>query len=360
MKKILFIAAHRKDRAPNQRFRFEQYFDFLEQNGFKCELSYLLNEADDKLIYSRGNYFAKAGLILKNIRHRMNDLKKINDFDIIFIVREALMIRSTYFERQFRKSKAKIVYDFDDAIWINDTSDANKFFSWLKNPTKIKEIIKDSDLVFAGNDYLKQFALQFNRNVIIVPTTIDTDEYKPVQPHRESSVVTIGWSGSLTTIKHFKYALPFLSKLKKEYGNRINIKVIGDSSFRNGELNIQGIAWSKKNELSDLSEIDIGIMPLPDDDWAKGKCGLKGLQYMALAIPTIMSPVGVNSQIIQDGENGFLAGTTDEWISKIKMLIEQPELRSKMGNAARETVIKHYSVEANKLLYLESFKNLCR
>lgn len=359
MKKILFIASHRKDRAPNQRFRFEQYFDFLEENGFKCELSFLLNEDDDKLIYSRGNFIGKARLILKNIRHRMHDLKKINDYDIIFIVRDALMIRSTYFEKQFARARGKIVYDFDDAIWINDTSDANKFFSWLKNPTKINETIKNADLVFAGNEYLKQYALQFNDSVIIVPTTINTEEYKPIPHEQKSSPITIGWSGSLTTIKHFKYALPFLTELKKEYGDKLRIKVIGDSSYRNDELSIQGIAWSKKNELADLSEIDIGIMPLPDDAWAKGKCGLKGLQYMSLAIPTVMSPVGVNSEIIKDGINGLLAATTEEWILKIKMLIENPQLRMKLGNAARETVLKHYSVEANKHLYLESFKKLC-
>jgi len=359
VKKILFIASHRKDRAPNQRFRFEQYFGFLESNGFQCSLSFLLDQNDDKLIYSKGNIFSKAELMFKNIRHRLRDLKHADEYDIIFIVREALMLRSIYFEKQFANSSAKIVYDFDDAIWINDTSDANKFFSWLKNPTKINSTISKADLVFAGNEYLKSYAMKFNSNTIIVPTTIDTNEYQPQRDININYPITIGWSGSLTTIKHFKYALPFLNQLKKTYGDKIRIKVIGDASFRNDELNIQGIAWSKQSELQDLSEIDIGIMPLPDDEWARGKCGLKGLQYMALATPTVMSAVGVNTEIIEDGVNGYLANHTAEWIEKLTNLIENPNLRATLGENARRTVKEKYSVEANKELYLQSFKKLC-
>src|SRR5690606_2468378 len=120
---------------------------------------------------------------------------------------------------------------------------------------------------------------------------IDTDEYQRVSlPPSES--ICIGWSGSFTTIEHFQYAVPALLKLKKKYGDAIRMKVIGDGKYKHEELGIQGIPWIKKDELKELSEIDIGIMPLPNDEWSKGKCGLKGLQYMALGIATIMSPVG--------------------------------------------------------------------
>jgi glycosyltransferase involved in cell wall biosynthesis len=170
--------------------------------------------------------------------------------------------------------------------------------------------------------------------------------------------ICIGWSGSITTIKHFEFALPFLRELKKKYGTGISIKVIGDGTYVNEELGIRGLPWRKDDEIKELSSFDIGIMPLPDDEWAKGKCGLKGLQYMALGIPTIMSPVGVNTEIIQDGENGMLATAVEEWIAKIERLINDPDLRHKMGRKARQTVEEKYSVNAWKDRYLELFKDL--
>lgn len=352
-KKILFIAAHRPGRAPGQRFRFEQYLDHLNANGFECELSFIISEADDKLLYKKGHYFEKYRIHRRSLRKRKLDARRANDFDIIFIFREALITGTTRFEKLFSESKAKVVFDFDDAIWKLDVSEANRMFGFLKRPEKTGEIIGMCDLVFAGNEYLATYAKKFNKNVAIVPTTIDTDEYCAVPVTKDPSKLTIGWSGSITTIKHFEFALPFLRILKKKYGERIEVKVIGDGSYVNEELGIRGLPWKREDELKELSTFDIGIMPLPDDEWAKGKCGLKGLQYMALGIPTLMSPVGVNTEIIRDGENGFLASTTEEWVEKIGQLIASQELRKQMGEAARTTVEEKYSVNAWKEKYVE-------
>ena len=288
----------------------------------------------------------------------MKDVRDVKNYDVVFIFREAFFLGTTYFERLFKKSNAKLVFDFDDAIWNLDVSDANKRFGWLKNPGKTAKIISMSDVVIAGNQYLANYAKHHNEHVIIIPTTIDTNEYVKVKTSKPDEKITIGWSGSLTTIKHFEYAIPFLRKLKQKYGNRISIKVIGDDSYHNHELEVSGLAWNKENELKELSSFDIGIMPLPNDEWANGKCGLKGLQYMALEIPTVMSPVGVNSEIISDGVNGFLASDENSWVEKIALLIENPELRKKMGVEARKTVVERYSVESQKEKYLSCMKNL--
>lgn len=359
-KRILFIASHRPGRAPGQRFRFEQYFEFLGQHGFECELSFIISAEDDKLLYRKGHYWEKYGIHRRAVAKRKADAKRANDFDIIFIFREALITRSTRFEKLFRKSKAKIVFDFDDAIWKLDVSDANRMFSFMKNPGKTSEIIAMSDLIFAGNHYLAEYAGKFNKNVSIVPTTIDTAEYLPVAHAKNPGKLIIGWSGSITTIKHFEFALPFLRILKNKFGDKLEIKVIGDGNYVNEELGIKGIGWNKENEIKELSTFDIGIMPLPDDEWANGKCGLKGLQYMALNIPTLMSPVGVNAQIVENGVNGFLPKNTEEWVSNIETLIADPELRIRMGNAARKTVEKKYSVEAWKEKYVELFEKLLK
>lgn len=361
VKKILFIASHRPDRSPAQRFRFEQFLDYFEANGFHCEHSHIISGKDDKYLYRKGAYVQKFRILLKALYRRLKDVSRANDFDIVFIQREAFLLGSTYFERQFSKSKAKLIYDFDDSIWLNDTSDANKKLSWLKYPGKIDKIISISDMVFAGNKYLANYASYYNKNIKVVPTTIDTSEYqRNLNSRNKDKKVCVGWTGSITTIKHFEYALPFLRKLKEKYGDKVVVKVIGDKNYVNDELSIKGQGWNKENEINELSSFDIGIMPLPDDEWSKGKCGLKGLQYMALEIPAIMSPVGVNSEIIKDGVNGFLAKNEQEWFEKLSILIDNPILRENMGKEARKTVVGHYSKDSEKGNYIKYFNELLR
>ncbi|MFN8308462.1 MAG: glycosyltransferase family 4 protein [Chitinophagales bacterium] len=355
--RILFIIHHRKDRSPGQRFRHEQYLDALEAAGFECVLSPLMDAEEDKGFYAKGNLLGKFRILLSTIKKRLRDVKRAKDFDIIYIFREAFMTGSIYFEKQFKKSGAKLIFDYDDSIWIDNISEGNKMFAFLKNAQKTSDIIALCDLIMAGNPYLADYARSYNSNITIVPTTIDTQEYKRI-PAPKSDVVTIGWSGSITTIQHFEHALPFLKVIKQKYGEKIAIKVIGDGNYVNAELGVKGLAWKKEDELKELSTFDIGIMPLPDDKWAKGKCGLKGLQYMALSIPTIMSPVGVNQEIIQHGVNGFLATTTEEWVAAIETLLGNESLRLQVGAAGRKTVEDHYSVNAWRDKYVALYKSL--
>lgn len=357
MKKVLFIASHRPDRNPGQRFRFEQYFGYLRQHGYDCHLSYIINANDDKVLYASGKYLHKALLGLKAALKRATDALRGNRYDIIFIFREAFFTGSTVFERLYARSGAKLIFDFDDAIWHFDVSEANKKLGFLKNPGKTAQIISRVDLVFAGNRYLADFARHYNEHVVIIPTTIDTDEYIP-GPFNEGEEICIGWSGSITTIRHFQIVIPALKRIRQQYGSRVRFKVIGDGAFKNTELGIQGIAWNKEDELKELRSIDIGIMPLPDDEWSRGKCGLKGLQYMALEIATVMSPVGVNSEIIRDGENGMLADGDEEWVRKLSELIDDKALRMRLGQAGRRTVVEGYSVHAQKNNYLRYFDSL--
>lgn len=357
MKSILFIDMHREGRSPSQRFRYEQYLGLLRTKGFVIHHSFLLSENDDKLFYSSGNYLGKGWILLKSISKRIGDLFQSRNYDFVFIQREAFMLGTVFFERLLSKSGAKLIVDFDDAIWLHQVSSSspNQNLNFLKRPSKTSEIIKLADTVVAGNSYLANYALQFNTKVEVIPTTIDTDLYTP---HRKflKSKINIGWSGSKTTVDHFKEAIPALERVKQKYGDKIEFTVIGDGSYRYENLGIIGKSWSLDKEVSDLQEFDIGIMPLPDDEWSKGKCGLKGLQYMALEIPTIMSPVGVNTEIIQHKINGFLASTSDEWFDCLGILIENPELRQQIGIMGRKKVVEYYSVFANSERFLSLFE----
>ncbi|MEW6469923.1 MAG: glycosyltransferase family 4 protein [Bacteroidota bacterium] len=357
MPRILFVAAHRPDRSPSQRFRFEQYLDHFRQNGYECDLSYIIRGEDDTAFYSPGHFFSKLAVVVRSWQKRRRDVRSASRYDIVFVQREAFMTGSSYFERQFAK-RTKLVFDFDDALWLMDISEGNRRFGWLKNPDKTRKIIAVSHLVIAGNKYLADYARRYNSNVVMIPTTIDTGYHRKVFFPKPDDRICIGWTGSLTTIKHFEYAVPFLKALREKYRDHIYFKVIGDAGYRNSELGIQGVAWNAATEIADLSEIDIGIMPLPDDEWAKGKCGLKALSYMAMEIPAVLSPVGVNAEIISDGENGFLARENREWVEKLSRLIESKELRERLGQKGRRTVEERYSVSSQKQIYLEHFGRL--
>lgn len=357
MKKVLILCLHRPNRSPSQRFRFEQYLPYLEQNGYSFTFSYLLDADADKIFYRPGHAFRKARIVLKSIWKRWRETLGASKYDLVFVQREALMLGTAYFERAIGK-KAPLIFDFDDSIWLQNVSEANKRLDFLKDAAKTSRIIENASKVFAGNEYLATYARKYNQDVVIVPTTIDTEVYKNTGRNQTAGKVCIGWSGSFSTIQHFSLAIPALKKIKEKYGDKVFFKIIGDGNYYCEELKTSGSPWVAATEIEDLSGIDIGIMPLPDDEWAKGKCGLKGLQYMALNIATLMSPVGVNKDIIQNGVNGYLPSNENEWLDTLSMLVENAELRSKIGQAGRQTVINKYSVDGWKEKYLEYFNQL--
>jgi glycosyltransferase involved in cell wall biosynthesis len=356
MKKLLFVGLHRPDRSPSQRYRFEQFQPYLEAQGYAVAYFYLIREQDDRKFYGAGHYWAKAFILLRSLCLLIGLLFKAGDYDLIFVQREAFMLGTVFFERQLAK-RAPLVYDFDDAIWLQQVSAGNRALSFLKDARKTEKLIALSDLILAGNAYLANYAEQFNEQVALVPTVVDTDNYKRI-PQADQEAICIGWSGSFSTIPYFEYALPALRILKARYGERIYFKVIGDASYHNEELNIKGVAWSSASEVQELSEIDIGIMPLPDDEWTKGKCALKGLLYMSLEQAAVLSDVGVNATVVQDGVNGFLATDTQDWVDKLARLIENPELRQQMGQRARQTVLERYSVRSEQRHLLDLLNSL--
>lgn len=345
MTKLLYIAPHRPGRSPGQRFRFELMMAHLAQNGYQIEYANIITEKEDRVFYRPGHLLQKALIVWRSFFRRLRHLKKAKNFDLIYIYREAHMLGATYFEKRLAKTGVPVVYDFDDAIWLNDTSQGNSKLKWLKKPSKTSKIISCANLSLAGNSYLADYARRFSSHVEVFPTLLDTD-YHRRSPKPRSGPLVIGWTGTSTTLKHFETALPALRILKKKYGGKIEIRLIVNYPYQVPGLEINCINWDKSREIEELSEFDIGIMPLPDDEWSRGKCGFKALQYMSLCIPCVISAVGVNNEIADDGINAFLAHKEEDWLDKLEMLIASEELREKMGKEGRETVVSSYSVSA--------------
>lgn len=357
-KDVLFYGILRPNRSPSQRYRIEQFFPTLDKQGITYDYSYLLNEKMDKALYSKGMYFAKILVVIRCVLKLFFDgIFKVKNYEFVFVERELIMLGTSFFEIMFSK-KSKLIYDFDDALWLLNVSEANKKLAFLKNPDKIKEIISASHLVVAGNQYLAEYAKQFNNKTIIIPTCIDHNIYKRKDEYseKENGRVCIGWSGSETTIEHFKLLEPVLKKLKERYGDKVYFKVIGTPNYSNEELEIKSIAWDAKTEIAELQEFDIGVMPLPEDKWAKGKCGLKALVYMSMGIPSVVQNVGVNSSLFENETCGYHINSNEEWFEKLSFLIDNYSFRKLLGENGRNQLVKEFSVAAHSQGFISLFK----
>lgn len=342
--RVLAIVPSIYDTSPGQRFRLEQWEPLLNAKGVEITYSPFETEELRQILYQNGHTLQKIQAVTKNMNRRRKELNSVRDFDLVYVFREAALLGPAWFERKIARSGVPMIFDFDDAVFVAYKSPANGYLSYLKFPNKTGEICHLSAHVMAGNQYLADYARQFNDNVTIIPTTIDTEKYRVVEKAAHPDVVTIGWSGSFSTVQHLDTIRSVLQELSKD--ERFRLRVIGTPNYELPGVETEALKWQSETEIGDLEKIDIGLMPLPDDQWSKGKCGLKALQYMALGIPTICSPVGVNSTIISDGENGFLADSKGEWIEKLKRLLHSFELRRKLGLAGRETVEKSYSAKS--------------
>ena len=207
-----------------------------------------------------------------------------------------------------------------------------------------------SSCTIVANNFLKEYASRYNSNVHVIPTSVDVSKFKPAKNH--PGRLTIGWIGSPTTVPYLEIVLPVLQRLSQSYSFAFKIVGAGEDILIKG-MNIENITWQLNEDVGYFQGIDIGIYPMPDTLWACGKAGFKAIQYMAVGVPVVASPVGMVKEFIQDGVNGFLAGSDEEWIDKISKLIENPELRSNLGLAGRKTVEETYSVKVNVPEYLK-------
>jgi len=343
------------DTSPGQRYRLEQWGPLLRERG--VEITYAPFEDDElhSIVYKPGRMGKKLQLVTRNLARRLSTINKARNYDLVYILREAALLGPPVFERLIHQQRIPFVFDFDDAIFVSYRSPSNGYLSYLKFASKTKTICRLASHVMVGNPYLAEYARQVNDNVTVVPTTIDTEKYQ-VRPKKDDGPLVIGWTGSFSTVQHLDTLRGALKKLAET--EQFRLRVIGTPTYELAPIDVEAMPWRAATELDDLRAIDIGVMPLPDDNWSKGKCGLKALQFMALGIPTICSPVGVNTDIIQDDENGFLAATEAEWVDKLSRLLRSAELRRRLGDAGRTTVEQRYSAAIQAPRVYEIFKSV--
>jgi glycosyltransferase involved in cell wall biosynthesis len=341
MPELLAIAPY-PNRSADTRYRLTQFKPYLEEAGWHLTLHTFMDDPFFQIYNTPGKTIRKIVYTVLGLAKRLSDVIQAGNYQVIWLHKEAFPFGPPWIEKIIKKRNSRLLYDMDDAFWTHPPQFVQIGKKW-RDPQRIAKIISFSDLVLAGNEYLADYARQYNLNVTVFPTVLDTQRYL-FRSEIQDGVVSIGWVGRWSSEAYLESLIPVFEKL---YAANPAVKFVfvgAENSHLSGNFPLEKKLWNLAQEIEMIAAFDIGIMPLPDDEYSRGKCGFKLLQYMALGIPSVASPVGVNQKIIQDGVNGFTASSSDEWFTILSTLVEDIGLRRKIGACARETVVNEYNL----------------
>jgi glycosyltransferase involved in cell wall biosynthesis len=328
---VLFLT-QTSELGPSSRYRVYQLLPALQQLGIEGVVSPAIDEALYRRLYlDQGGSHSRVSALSATWGKRRADLQQLKQVDAVLIQKGVFPGLYSGFERRIAAQKP-LVFDFDDAIWLPRVG-GSRLLRALHRERAVQDILRRASAVIAGNDFLAEYARRFNGSVRVVPSSINVGVYR-----RAANSNSVGWIGSRTTLSYLKPLAPVFKQLG------IKPRVIASGDPRQLDFDVEYRPWQLETEMEELAQIGIGIAPLPDTDWERGKCGVKILQYMACGIPVVASPVGVQQRFVQHGVTGFFARNDAEWTQHLRELIENPELRRKMGAAAREVVAREYDV----------------
>lgn len=341
--KVLFLTRYAYEGA-SSRYRVYQYLPFLEEAGIDYMVSPFMSSRMYRRVMNSGASIAKTTLFMSAVASRWAMARKAGRFDLVYMQRECLPFGRPWLERSFRKRGVKTVFDYDDALFIFKKSTHNRVADLFRRPEKYKEIFGLVDCVLAGNDWLRDWASEYCRDARTFHVAEDLSRYTIRPRHKNGAVMIIGWLGSPSTEKYLKLIEPAMLDICSR-NPQVVLKIVGGGSYQLDGIRVEHVPWSLETEITDLHTFDIGIMPLPQEEWSKGKSGGKARTYMSAGVPAVCTRIGFNEELIEDGVTGFLVSEQDEWIDALSRLIDHADLRQRVGDAARKHVEEHYSLE---------------
>ena len=313
--KILFLIQGWNVAA--SRYRVLQYIPYLESRGAE----------------------AKVSLYPRTLKENIEFFRTLPGYDLVFLQRKRFNQPRLGW---LRKRAKRIVYDFDDSVMYRNSKAKDPVSSTRKR--RFVQMIKNSDFVIAGNEFLKEQVLPYHSDVETIPSPIDQDRYGVKDYGIKKKRVTLGWIGDHGSIHYLEKMRPILEGIGDRYPHA-ELKIVCDTFFDCDRMKVIKKNWSPEEEVADLQGFDIGLMPLVDDPWSWGKCGLKIIQYQGVGVPVVCTPVGINRDLVEDSVNGFYATTPEEWKEKLSILIEDSALREKMGMEGRKRVLENFTLQ---------------
>lgn len=356
--RVLFLVPYPIEGA-SYRYRIHQFLPYLKKEKIDYKVSSFISPRFYKIVYKKGHVAKKIFYLAQAVLRRLIDFASLPKYDILCIHLESWPFPVLLFEYFARFLKKPIIYDLDDAIFMKKEGSASFIRRLFKSHKKIARLTALSSRVIVCNGYLKNFSSQFlnPEKITIVPTCVDTDLYK--KKERAAGALSqkpvIGWIGSHTTFPYLEEILDIFPILAAKYD--FKLKIVGASrKIDLPRVDLDQSEWKLENEIEEFQSLDIGVYPLPDNEWVKGKTGFKPVQYMAVHAACVANDVGRNSEIIQNGQNGFLVRRKEEWIEKLSLLLSSEEFRNRIAEEGRKTVEQFYSLKVQAPRFVALFK----
>jgi glycosyltransferase involved in cell wall biosynthesis len=350
------------------RFRLLQYAPYLQQEGIALTVRPFLDERLERALYRAGGAHRKIFGLLKAAAGRIRDLIDGLNASVIYVLREAALIGPPLLEIALAKgARRPLVFDVDDPVWERYASPVyGRLAMLLKMPQKANTLFRLASHVIAGNAYVARYARRFTSAVTVIPTVVDTEQFtarSPRGPAAQKSAVTVGWVGSHSTAPYLESILEPLCAAGHRRPFRLLVVGAGKPLDLPATKSLYGAgleqrSWTLKDEIASFQEIDIGLYPIRKDRWSVGKSAFKAIQYGAVGIPTVASPVGAVRDVVIDGKTGVLAETPAQWAKGVTRLIADPALRDRMGRAARKRIHNQYSLQNWAPRWVEVIKNV--
>ncbi len=347
--------------AAGQRLKYEQYFADWSEQGYDITVSPFMDLAMWRIVHQRGHLWGKVLGTMRGMARRVRDFFRIASFDLVYIHMWVTPLGTTLFERATRALARRIVYDIEDNVALQPgDGHVSPLKRLLKGTAKPAYLVREADHVVSSSPALNDWCQQQNRHArsTYISSSIDTDRFLPVNAYSNDRNPVIGWTGTFSSRPY----LDLLREVLQELAQRrtFRLRVIGNFDYELPGVDLEVLRWSADQEVSQMQGIDIGLYPLPDDDWVSGKSGLKAIQYMAFGLPTVATSVGTTPRIIQHMHNGMLVSTPGEWLSALTQLLDEPDLRRRLGTAARAAAVANHSLHAIKSQYSNILNEVIR